>query len=422
MNHQSVTPKEREILRELAKQQAEVSALPVMAEREKHWYDLNDGFARHPLVVMEFHGPSAEVYPPLSCESPFARSLEMQMARQLFKHENFKDDRVIPAYVTVGVPNGMRPFDFTPDVNYVQKSDGTQDIGYMFNHAVHDMEADFGAFKPSSTHIDAGLVKANEAKAQAEAILGDILPVKIEGTTHHLSPGHALIRMMSTETMFCAIMDYPELFHKAMRRLTDDALAFMDAMEQNGALLPANDAARIAMDSFCFTRDLPGPAEGQPVTMKDVWGYANVQESVGLSPAQFDEFFFTYILEYSSRCGLYSYGCCEPVHAVWERSLSRMKNLRKLSISPWCDEEYMGEVLRGTKITYHRKPFPNFFSDSAVFDEEAFRKHMLRTVKAARGCPLEVTFRDIYSVYGEPRRLARAVEITREVFADAYQG
>jgi hypothetical protein len=58
----------------------------------------------------------------------------------------------------------------------------------------------------------------------------------------------------------------------------------------------------------------------------------------------------------------------------------------------------------------------------SVFDEDAFRKHIARTVKAARGCPLEVTFRDVSSVCGEPWRLTRAVELTREVFADAYQG
>jgi hypothetical protein len=416
----SITPKERGILRELAHKQAEIASLPIMAEREKRWYDLNDGIAAHPLVTMEYHGPASDVYPPLVCETPLAKALEAQMARQLFKHGFYKDDRWIPGYVTVGVPNWMRPFDFTPDTNYVKKSDGTRDIGYMFRHAVHDLEADFSEFKPSAMAVDTGLAKAGEAKAQAEDIVGDILPVKLEGTPFGLSPGHALIRMMSTETMFSAMLDYPDLFHRIMRRLTDDALAFMDAMEAGGALVPANGATRIAMDTYCFSRELTGPAAGQPVTMNDVWCYANVQESVGLSPSQFDEFFFAYIHEFSARCGLVGFGCCEPVHAVWEPCLSRMKNLRKLSISPWCDEAFIGDAIRGKKIVYHRKPFPNFFSNDAVFDEDAFRKHMARSARAARGCPLEVTFRDIYGVCGEPRRLVRAVEITREVFADEW--
>jgi len=59
----NVTINQRNILRELAKKQSEIAALPVMAEREKLWYDLNDGKATHPLVLMEFHGNESEIYP-----------------------------------------------------------------------------------------------------------------------------------------------------------------------------------------------------------------------------------------------------------------------------------------------------------------------------------------------------------------------
>ncbi|HEY6056557.1 MAG TPA: hypothetical protein VIV06_00920, partial [Candidatus Limnocylindrales bacterium] len=44
---------ERAHLRALAARQAEYAALPVMAERERTWFDLNDGSpgARPPVVV-----------------------------------------------------------------------------------------------------------------------------------------------------------------------------------------------------------------------------------------------------------------------------------------------------------------------------------------------------------------------------------
>ncbi len=35
--------------------------------------------------------------------------------------------------------------------------------------------------------------------------------------------------------------------------------------------------------------------------------------------------------------GLVYYGCCEPVHPVWG-DVSRLHGLRKVSVSPWCDE------------------------------------------------------------------------------------
>jgi len=126
--------------------------------------------------------------------------------------------------------------------------------------------------------------------------------------------------------------------------------------------------------------------------------------------------------EIANRCGLLSYGCCEPVHSLWEKCLSRLKTLRKLSVSEWADEDYIGEAIRGTNIVFHRKPFPNFIGVDKVFDETAFLKHMEHTVKAARGCPLEVTFRDVYSVQGEPQRLPKAVDIVREAFSRWWQG
>ena len=412
-----MTRKDKEILRGLARRQAEIAALPIMGERRALWYGLNDGRTEHPLVTMEFHGVESDVYPPLECETPFARGMENQMARQIFKFEHYRDDRVIPPSFMVGIPNWFRPFGYSP------KAVHAGGMAYRYEHAVRDLEADFAVFKPCEYGTDAGLLQASERKAQAEDVIGDILPVRLEFPGPSFCPGHILVQMMSLETMCLSILDYPDLFHQAMRRLTDDYHDFLDAIEAAGAVIPNNDESHVAMDTYCYTHDLPGADElDRPAKISDVWGYSNSQETVSMSPAMFGEFFFAYIKEIADRFGLYSYGCCEPVDTLWGPCLSRMKTLRKISISPWCDEEFMGEALRGRRIVYHRKPFSNFFSVDPVFDEAAFLKHMEKTVRAARGCPLEVTFRDICSVRGEPWRLARAVELTREAFARWWQG
>ena len=418
----TITNKERNIIRELAKRQAEIAALPVMAERLPLWYDLNDGVAAHPLVTMEFHGLEQEVYPPPVCENAFAQSLERQIGQMIYKHEHYRDDRVVPDYVSVHIPNHFTSFGHKTSSYHTRGADGSEGLGYMYDHVVADFEADFHVFGPSVYTVDKGLEKANQMKAMAEDILGGILKVRMEFPSVTYDPANAFIRMMGMETLFCSIMDYPGLFHKAMRSLTDGVHAFIDAMEAGGAILPNNDGSRVNQDSYGYTHDLPGPGElDRPARLSDVWGYSNSQETVGMSVPMFDEFFFTYMEEFANRCGLFAYGCCEPVHELWPRCLSRLKNLRKLSISPWCDEEAIGEMIRGTKICYHRKPSPNFISVDSVFDEDGFLAHMKRTVLAARGCPLEVTFRDVTSVRGDPGRLTRAVELTREAFARWWQ-
>ena len=410
-----ITPQEKQFLRDLARRQAEIAALPVMDTRRALWYDLNDGKTGHPLVTMEFHGVESDVYPPLACETPLARGIERQIARQIFKFEKYRDDRVIPGSFLVGIPNWFKPFGYSPRAVH------TGGMAFRYEHAVHDLEEDFAVFKSSEFGVDTGLVKANERRAEIEDIIGDILPVRLEFPGPSFSPGNILVQMMSLETMCLSILDYPDLFHRVMRQLTDGYHAWLDAIETAGALIPNNDESHVSMDTYCYTHDLPGPdALSRPAKISGMWGYSNSQETVSMSPAMFDEFFFAYIKEIADRFGLYSYGCCEPVHSLWEPCLSRMKTLRKISVSPWCDEEFMGDALRGKGIVYHRKPFSNFFSIDPVFDETAFLAHMKKTVICARQCPLEVTFRDICSVRGEPQRLTRAVELTREAFARWY--
>ena len=419
----NITKEERHILRELAMRQAEISELPIMTERKKIWYDINDGKAAHPLVVMEFHGMEHEVYPAVKCESQLAQALERQMSQQIFKHEFFKDDYIIPPVVFVGIPNDITPFNFYPETVRTYEADGSQGLGYVYKYVVKDLEADKNLFKPSTNEVDIGCKSANELKCIAEDVLGDILPVNIEFRGISVHPAYMLFRMMGMETMFCSMLDYPELFHGIMRRLTDDYHKFLDDIEAGGALVTNNDASRVCQETPGYTHDLPGAHElDRPVKISDTWGFASSQETVGLSAKMYNEFIFSYIKEISDRFGLMSYGCCEPVNTLWELSLSRCDNLRRLSISPWCDEEAIGEMIRGRKIVYHRKPSPNFISVDSTFDENAFMKHIERTVKAARGCPLHITFRDITSVRGEPHRLPRAVELTREAVARWWQG
>jgi hypothetical protein len=317
----------------------------------------------------------------------------------------------------------MTPCAYKPDATRTVAADGLEGLGYMYRHAVKDLESDIGVFMPSTFRADAGLAKSNEIKRFCEDALGDILPVRLEFPAFTYCPANVFIRMMSMETLFCSILDYPELFHSLMRRMTDEYHAFIDAMEAGGAIIPNNDASGVPMDTYGYTHDLPGAGElDRPARLSDVWGYTNFQETVCMSVSMFDEFFFSYTKEILDRCGLVSYGCCEPADTLWEPCLSRLKNLRKVSVPAWCDEDAFGDMIRGRKIVFQRKPFPNLISIGSAFDEDAFMRSMRKTVNAARGCPLEVTFRDITSVNGDPGRLTRAVELTREAFARWWQG
>ena len=113
--------------------------------------------------------------------------------------------------------------------------------------------------------------------------------------------------------------------------------------------------------------------------------------------------------------GLVSYGCCEATHAIWDDCLSKVNRLRKVSISPWCDEAVMGEKLRGTSVTYLRKPPATLLGmNTAELDEDAVLACFRKTAEAAKGCRIEISQRDVYTVGSSPEKVRRYVELARK--------
>jgi hypothetical protein len=147
-----------------------------------------------------------------------------------------------------------------------------------------------------------------------------------------------------------------------------------------------------------------------------MWGLIESQETVLCSPAQCEEFVFAYYRPIAEKFGRTYYGCCEPVHSRWE-SLKTLPNLKRLSISPWCDEAMMAETL-GRDYVYSRKPNPAIIS-VRDFDEDLIRADLRKTLDVTHDCNVEIIMKDVHTLSGDPHRMARWVEIAREMIAEA---
>ena len=129
----------------------------------------------------------------------------------------------------------------------------------------------------------------------------------------------------------------------------------------------------------------------------------------------YKEFMYPYYAKIAEQFGLVYYGCCEPVHDIWDNCLQYLPNLRKISISDWCNEEIMAERLSDSTVIYSRKPSPNYIGVGKELDEEAFRQYIQKTIDLTRNCKVEFIFRDIYSLNGNIEKVKRAVDIVREL-------
>jgi len=200
--------------------------------------------------------------------------------------------------------------------------------------------------------------------------------------------------------------------------ISGDYVNLNKELSRSGCLKSTVCSEGVAQGSYAFTNKLPSDLNSY--SSNDIWGFLDSQETQGISPEMYNEFIFPYYKKIADTYGRLSYGCCEAVDPIWEKSVSKYPRLGKVSISPWCDEKYMGQQLCGKEITYMRKPSPNLLGVGSELDEDSVRKHISATVEAAKGCNIEIIQRDVYKINNTYKKVRRYVEIIREC-CDKYE-
>jgi len=207
------------------------------------------------------------------------------------------------------------------------------------------------------------------------------------------------------------MVDNPDLVHRLMSILRDGTLAMLDYLEEERLLSRNDDGTYVGSGGLGWSDELPQPDFDAEVRCCDMWGFAESQETVGMSPEMFAQFVFPYQRPILERFGLNCYGCCEPLDKRWH-VVAQIPNLRRVSMSPWADWAKMAEVLGGRYI-FSLKPSP---TDLAMdtFDEERIRIELREALQTTRECRVEVIMKDNHTIRNDPRRVVRWVQIARE--------
>jgi hypothetical protein len=418
----NISESERVYLRELARKQSTYAALPIMGERKRMWQDLNDARPARPPVIIETWTFDRDFLPDrlLRCSSPSAKGIEKQLLRNIRNHELINDDKVIPDTFDIGwfvdidelgVPIGR---EVVPDAQGV-------DTGFRILHPITDLQRDFDLLKPARCSVDRE--KTLRWQAFLNELFGDLLPVHIRtGPFGCNMLTYRVIELMGMEAFFMAMIEQPEMVHKLMAFLRDNSLRVMKWAEDEG-LLRSNSGNQVSFGSSPnFTSLEPADdAASTPASLSDMWGCANSQETVGVSPTMYNEFCFPYYREAVAPLGHLYYGCCEPVHSFW-KDIRQLPHLKKVSIPRWCDQRFMGEALRGTDIVFSRKPDPNFLGVDETLNEAGWSSHIHDTLEATRGVAVEFIIRDVYTVHGNLDKPRRAVELARQLIDACFDG
>jgi hypothetical protein len=368
---------------------------------------------QRPMILAETVGVLDELIPlnSLTCQEPWARELERGLREVVFRYDYVGDDFVVQPFIDYSWDISVG--DFGVQVSLVHGENAGKRGSYHWDPPITDLDRDFAKLHFRQLTVD----RENTARWAAflDEHFGDIMPTRLRASywwTTGLT--WTAINLIGLEPLMIAMYDNPEGLHRLMGFLRDECIHFLSWFEGEGLLTLNNEADYVGSGTQGWTNELPhqGWSEGMPARLGDIWGLSESQETVGISPRMFEEFIFPYQLPVVSQFGLSYYGCCEPVHNRWQ-IIKRIPNLRRVSVSPWCNEEKMAEGL-GKDYIYCRKPNPTLIS-TGNFDEEAIKDDIGTTLRYASDCTVEFAMKDVHTVNDEPDRLGRWVALAREI-------
>ena len=404
-----INPIDRKILRTLASRMAELAARPLEQEKKDLWLAHNDLESTRPLVHCDPEGGWSEILPAksLHCQGDLARRWELFLRKELFWGESMRDDKVIEAFFDI-------PYcAVESDWGLIETRIGGQDKGSYIWLAPLKEYQDIDKLRAPQIRVD--YEKTRQLLEQAEGIFRDVLQVRLKGIWWwSFGLTITLSKLRGLKQVMIDMYDHPEDLHKLMAFLRDATLREVDFLEQNGLLNLNNDNTPVGSGGFGWTKQLPHKDfDGLQVRTLDLWGFAESQETSGISPRMFAEFVFPYQLPLLPRFGLNCYGCCEALNKRWD-SIKKIPNLRRVSVSPWADAKDMAEKLQADYI-YSLKPHPGFLAVSPI-DEESIRKNLRETLRITKvnHCQVEIIMKDNHTLAGHPENAVRWCQIAKE--------
>ncbi len=403
-----IAAEERVTLRRLAAEVAELAARPIEAEKRALWYQHNALAATRPVIFCDPENGWNEIIRPgeLLCHSPLARRWEMHLRKEIFWGTEMGDDYTVEPFFNVFHIHSGGIEEWGLKETTVGGGEGGS---YTWDSPVKALD-DLAKLRFPTVEVD--WPTTQRVLDQANTIFAALLTVRLHtnwwwtlGMTMRVAFLRGLAQMMFD------MVDNPDLLHGLMAILRDGTLSLLDALERDDLLSLNNDGTYVGSGGLGWSHELPAADFAGKVRTGDMWGFAESQETVGVSPRMFAEFVFPYQLPILDRFGLNCYGCCEPLDTRWH-VVQKIPRLRRVSVSAWANAEKMAEKL-GDRYIFSWKPSPADLAMPTI-DEDKIREGLRRTFQLTRKCRVEVLMKDNHTIGNNPQNVIRWCRIARE--------
>jgi len=399
---------EGQILRKLAGEVGELAARPVEAEKRVLWTKHNDLERVRPLVFCDPENGWDEIIPEdtLLCQNDLMRNWEITLRKEIFWATEMGDDRVTEPYFNI-------PYSYSESdwgMHHVQIG-GANRGAYTWEAPLKDYATDLPLLKFPEITVDYKMTE--DVRQLADSIFGDLLTVRVKGMWWWtLGMTWTLINLRGLENYMLDFYLFPNELHRLMEILRDGHLNKIEFLEANN-LLPDNTDMYVGSGGFGYTKQLPQPYFDGRVRTKDMWGFCESQETVGVGAELFAEFVLPYQMPILECFGLNCYGCCEGLDLRWDY-IKHIPNLRRVSVSPWAKEAKIAEQL-GPDYIWSRKLNPAKLA-MADLDTDSVRAELRAALKVAtaNNCVIELLMKDNNTLGNNPQNVIDWCRIVKE--------
>jgi hypothetical protein len=417
----TVSKSDKEILRSLAKQVIALAARPSEQEKAGLWKKLNKLERVRPLISCHPQNGWVELITPadLKCEGSLARKWEEPLRQEVFLGTRVTHDRL--QMQTFDIEHVYTESDWGMHERRIGGNGGSGSaeealapglsIPAQGGRNAYAWEAPFRDYDEDLKRLRFPVISVNDNESNrilelAQGVFSGIMPVRLR-TDWYWTMGitYEVAKLRGIQQMMMDMYDHPQGFHALMAFVRDGINARLDFLEKNGLLA-------LNYREGMYEGELPQPGfdPGHVRTM-DLLGFAESQETVGVSPDMFEEFIFPYQASLLERFGINHYGCCEPLDGRIG-IVKRLSRLRRVTVSPWANLPFMAESL-GDRYILFNKPHPALLA-ARNLDEELVRSTLRQAYRTTRDCRVEICLADTNTFSNNPDNLTRWSQIAME--------
>ncbi len=406
-----------ERIRELAKKTREFANSPEMERRRKLWTDHNSlHFTRPPIYTRSVPFQEYLKDGDLCCQDPKLRGLERKLLLDQY-YMQLSDDTIIEPYVTVRAAVDVHPAGvYGLPANLAAKTPGV--LAAAYKPAIVE-EEDVQKLTVNPYAVDEEKTRQNEQ--WNNDVLDGILEVAVDRQAPLCSMWNndistLLAKLRGLEELMWDAYDRPEWLAELVGWMSARIMEHLDQTEQAGGFRLCNHQNQ----AMPYCRELEAPsASDKSVSTKQLWGYMAAQEFTTWGPDLFDEFMFSYQQPILERYGLVAYGCCEDLTRKIPL-IKRLKNLRRIAVSPFADVAKCAEQIGGDYVLSWR-PNPSTACSFGV-DEDFIRREVRHVIDVfdQNNCVWDVTLKDLETTGGDPNAIVRWTQIVRNELEKHY--